>query len=38
MEGLKMNPSILIATPGRLIDFINRGLIKFEELKVIVLD
>jgi len=30
--------NIIVATPGRLLDFVNRGLITFSSLKYFVLD
>lgn len=38
IEDLKPTPSIIIATPGRLIDLIKQGVIKLEELEYFVLD
>lgn len=35
---IKRNPRILVATPGRLIDFINQWLIDFSNIKYFVLD
>jgi ATP-dependent RNA helicase RhlE len=35
---LKKKPHILVATPGRLIDCINRKLVKLDDVKVLVLD
>lgn len=35
---LKRNPRIIIATPGRLLDFIQQWLIDFSEIKYFVLD
>ncbi|KGO31580.1 DEAD/DEAH box helicase, partial [Oenococcus alcoholitolerans] len=37
-QGLKENPSILVGTPGRLIDHINRHTISFSAVKTLVLD
>jgi len=38
IQSLKRNPHILIATPGRLIDHLKRGLVKLNDVKVLVLD
>ena len=38
MDGLKQKPQIIVATPGRLIDFLGRKKINLEELKLLVLD
>lgn len=35
---IRKNPEILIATPGRLVEHIEKGSIKFDELEVLVLD
>ena len=35
---LKRGPNILIATPGRLIDFMERGLVNLKGLKTLILD
>lgn len=37
-KALKKNPQIIIGTPGRTIDHINRGTIKFDGVKFVVLD
>jgi len=37
-EALRRNPHILIATPGRMNDFISRGWIKLDDVKILVLD
>ncbi|HNQ04825.1 MAG TPA: DEAD/DEAH box helicase [Thiobacillaceae bacterium] len=37
-QALKAHPEILIATPGRLIDHLERGRIDFSHLEVLVLD
>ncbi len=37
-QQLKKGVDILIATPGRLLDFINQGLIKLHHLQIFVLD
>ncbi len=37
-QQLKRGVDILIATPGRLLDFINQGLVKLHHLQVFVLD
>lgn len=38
LKDLRKKPSIVVATPGRLIDFLNRGKINLSFLKFIVLD
>ena len=38
IDGLKQNPQIIVATPGRLIDFLGRKRINLEDLKLLVLD
>ncbi len=35
---LSNGADVLVATPGRLIDFIGRGKVKFHDLKCVVLD
>lgn len=35
---LRSNPQIIVATPGRLMDHMNRGSITFEAVKMVVLD
>ena len=37
-QALKRGPNILIATPGRLIDFMERGLVNFKGLSTLILD
>ena len=37
-QNLKKGVDILIATPGRLLDFINQGIIKLQHLQIFVLD
>ncbi|HTW96678.1 MAG TPA: DEAD/DEAH box helicase, partial [Candidatus Methylomirabilis sp.] len=37
-EMVRRNPHVLIATPGRLNDFITRGWIKLDDVKILVLD
>jgi ATP-dependent RNA helicase RhlE len=37
-EMLRRNPHIIVATPGRMNDFIMRGWIKLDDVKVLVLD
>ncbi len=38
IQALKQGVNILIATPGRLIDFMEQGLVKFDGLTTLVLD
>ncbi|MBE0363651.1 ATP-dependent RNA helicase DeaD [Pseudoalteromonas ulvae UL12] len=38
LSGLRRGPQVIVATPGRLIDHLNRGTIKFDTLKALVLD
>lgn len=38
LNQLKDNPQIIVGTPGRFIDFLKRGKIKLDHLKVIILD
>ena len=38
LELLARNPEILVATPGRLIDHLRSGKIRFDELEILVLD
>ncbi len=38
LSALRRGAQIIVATPGRLIDHINRGTIKFESLQALVLD
>src|ERR1043166_7404390 len=38
MESLRRGPNIIIATPGRLIDFMDQGMINFNGLTHLVLD
>ena len=38
IDALNLGLDILIATPGRLLDLIERGHIKFDELEVLILD
>jgi ATP-dependent RNA helicase RhlE len=38
IQALKANPEIIIATPGRLIDHKDRGTVKFDMVKILVLD
>ncbi len=35
---LRSNPDIIIGTPGRLIDFMQQGKLKFEDLRILVID
>lgn len=37
-EEILKNPAVLIATPGRVLEYLERGLIELDELKSIVLD
>ena len=37
-QALRQNPEVMIATPGRLIDHLERGRIDFSRLEVLVLD
>ncbi|GIL18463.1 MAG: RNA helicase [Oligoflexia bacterium] len=37
-KSLKSNPHIIVATPGRLIDFLEKGDAQLENVKVIILD
>ncbi len=36
--GLKDKPNIIVSTPGRLIDYLNRGLLNLNNIKYLVLD
>ena len=38
IETIKSGVDIIVATPGRLIDLLNRGVIKLNKLKTICLD
>ncbi|MGC4056619.1 MAG: DEAD/DEAH box helicase [Chitinophagaceae bacterium] len=38
VAGLKKNPEVLIATPGRLLDLIQQGYISLSKLEILVLD
>lgn len=38
VTALKKGVNILIATPGRLLDFINQGIINFQNIEILVLD
>ena len=38
MEMIKRGCDIVVATPGRLIDFINRGVMQFKDLRCLILD
>jgi ATP-dependent RNA helicase RhlE len=38
IEGLRNKPEIIVATPGRLMDFMERGSIDFSNLDMLVLD
>jgi len=37
-QSLRRNPHILVATPGRLIDHLQRGWVKLDDIKILVLD
>lgn len=37
-QAIKRNPHIVIATPGRLIDHLKRGLLRLDGVKILVLD
>ncbi|MCI2430894.1 DEAD/DEAH box helicase [Candidatus Acetothermia bacterium] len=38
LEALRKGVDIVVATPGRLLDHINRGAVKFHQLQILVLD
>lgn len=38
IKALKKRPQIIVATPGRLMDHMNRRTIKLDEIKVVILD
>lgn len=38
INALKRKPQIIVATPGRLLDHINRGTVKLNDVKIVVLD
>lgn len=38
MDGLKRKPQIIIGTPGRVMDHMRRGTLKFHDIKMMVLD
>ena len=38
IKRLRAKPSIIIATPGRLLDHLNRGTINFKDLQILTLD
>jgi len=38
LDALRRKPEIIVATPGRLIDHLNQGTIKTNEIKYVVLD
>ncbi len=38
LDGLETNPDVIIATPGRLLDHMERGSIKLDQIKYLVLD
>ena len=35
---IRRNPSLIVATPGRLIDFIERGVVNLDWVKFLVID
>jgi ATP-dependent RNA helicase RhlE len=37
-EGMKRNPDIIVATPGRLLDLMNQGYVKLNNIQFFVLD
>jgi ATP-dependent RNA helicase DeaD len=38
IRSLKMNPQILVATPGRLVDMIKRGVVDISKLRYLIMD
>lgn len=38
LDQLKRGVDFVVATPGRLIDFMNRGVINFRDLRILILD
>ena len=38
LDTLKRGVDVVVATPGRLIDFINRDVINFRDLQIMILD
>jgi ATP-dependent RNA helicase RhlE len=38
IEALRRRPQILIATPGRLLDHLNRGNVRLDQIEILVLD
>ena len=38
LDALRRKPEIIVATPGRLIDHLNQGTIRMDEVKYVVLD
>jgi ATP-dependent RNA helicase RhlE len=38
LQALRHQPQIIVATPGRLVDHIERGSVRFEHLRMLVLD
>ncbi|WP_018692947.1 DEAD/DEAH box helicase [Algicola sagamiensis] len=38
LDGLKRHPKVVVGTPGRVIDHLNRGTLKLDGLKALVLD
>ena len=38
ISGLRHNPHVVVGTPGRLKDLINRGILKLGMFKMIILD
>ena len=38
LDGIDAGPDIVVATPGRLLDYMRRGKVRFGELEILVLD
>jgi ATP-dependent RNA helicase RhlE len=38
IRDLKLNPDVIVATPGRLLDHLNRGNVRLDKIQVLVLD
>jgi len=38
IRSLKMNPQILVATPGRLVDMLKRGIVDMSKLRYLIMD